>query len=477
MSKRLDLTSGSIPKLILKLAIPSALGMMMHTIYMITDLYFVGRLGPHAVAAISISGNAFFIMMGLSIILGTGGMAMIAQAFGRKDYEHANHIFKQTILLTSFFGLAIACIGLAIALPFIRFFGGEGDSLTWGVEYFQIYSVSMMVLLFLFVIGSVFRGMGDTKTPMVFMAQSTILNILLDPVLIFGLLGFPAMGVRGAAVASLLTQIYALFRYAHLILFKGSHINVTGAWRLDFKVIKRSLAIGLPAGLTMYFLALNMMIIYRVVSAYGTAALASVGIGFRIIQACYLPVLAVAGAVAATVGQNYGAGIFSRIKETFWFGLKISAFIMLLGTTICWTFSSQLMGFFSKDPDVILYGGIYLTIMSLSNIIVGSIMNISSVFQGLGKTYPTLAGAVVDNGLFALFVLTLPTYFGWGIQSVWWIKISTAFFEVLVIAYWLKSYLGQVRGELIEKEDEHPTSNVQHQMMNKKNERINNILN
>ena len=125
---------------------------------------------------------------------------------------------------------------------------------------------------------------------------------------------------------------------------------------------------------------------------------------------------------------------------------------MLLGTTICWTFSSQLIGFFSKDLDVILYGSIYLTIMSLSNIIVGSIMNISSVFQGLGKTYPTLVGAVVDNGLFALFVLTLPTYFGWGIQSVWWIKISTAFFEVLVIAYWLKSYLGQVRGELIEKD-------------------------
>ena len=177
MNKRLDLTQGSIPGLIIKLAVPICLGMLMHTVYSMADLYFVGRLGPHAVAAVSISGNAFFIMMGLSMILGTGGMALIAQAFGRKDYEEANRIFKQSIILTLSCGLAIAIVGIAIARPFISFFGGQGDSLTWGVEYFQVFSVSLTILLLLFVVGSGFRGMGDTMTPMFIMIQSTILNI------------------------------------------------------------------------------------------------------------------------------------------------------------------------------------------------------------------------------------------------------------------------------------------------------------
>jgi putative MATE family efflux protein len=448
MNKRLDLTQGPISKLIVKLAVPSALGMMMHTAYNLADLFFVGRLGSHAVAAISIAGNAFFIMMGLSIILGTGAMAMIAQAFGRKDHEQADRIFKQSILLTVFCGLAIAIAGFVVARAFIDFFGGQGDSLQWGVEYFQIYSISMMVLLLLFVIGSCFRGMGDTKTPMFIMMQSTILNIILDPILIFGLLGLPAMGVQGAAIASLLAQLYALARYAYLLLFKESHVRLKGSWRPDFPIIKRSLAIGLPSGLTMYFLALNMMITYRVISSFGTAALASVGIGFRIIQACYLPVLAVTGAVAAAVGQNYGAKNYPRILGAYRFGFKVSSSIMILGTVVCWIFSSQLIGLFSHDSNVIFYGTIYLTIMSLSNIVVGSIMNISSVFQGLGKTYPTLVGAAVDNGLFALCVLTLPVYFGWGIHAIWWIKISTALCEVVVITYWLKVYMGQVRKQL-----------------------------
>jgi len=445
---RIDLTTGSIPKLLLRLAGPIAFSMLMFILYLMVDLYFVGRLGPDAVAAVSISGNAFFVILGLSFVLGIGGMALIAQAFGRKDYEDAGKIYKQSLLFAILVGIAVTLVGLSIARPYIGFFGGTGYSLEWGVEYFRVFSISFFFVLMLHVIGACYRGMGDTKTPMIIMVLSTILNIILDPLLIFGLLGFPRLGVRGAAIASLSSQLVSIGIYAYMIFIKGQHLKIKGPWQPDLSIIKKSLAIGLPAGFTYFLLALNMLITYRVVSVFGTAALASIGIGFRIIQSVYMPVVAVTSAMAAIVGQNYGAGHYVRIQKTLRAGWTISSGVMIAGAILCWLFPGFLIGIFSNDKDVLHYGVIYLTIMSLGNVFVGTIMTMSSVFQGLGKTYPSFYAAVFDNALFAALVFTLPGFFGWGIQSVWWIKLATAGIEMLIIVEWLRRYLRRVRARL-----------------------------
>jgi len=449
MTARIDLTKGSIPKQLLRLSGPIAFSMIMFTLYLMADLYFVGRLGPDAVAAVSISGNAFFVILGLSFVLGIGGMALISQAFGRRDYEEAAKVYKQSLILAILVGIASSITGLAIAHPYIAFFGGTGQSLEWGVEYFRVFSISFFFVLILHVIGACYRGMGNTKTPMIIMVQSTILNIILDPLLIFGLLGFPRLGVRGAAIASLLSQLIALAIYIYMILIRGQHLKIKGPWRLDLSIIKRSLSIGLPSGLTYFLLALNMLITYRVVSVFGTPALASIGIGFRILQAIYMPVVAVTSAMAAIVGQNYGAGKQSRITTTLWTGWAISCGIMISGTVLCRIFPGILIGVFSNDKSVIHYGVIYLTIMSLGTVIVGTIMTMSAVFQGFGKTYPIFIAAVFDNVLFACLVFTLPGLFGWGIQSVWWIKLATAGIEMFLIAEWLRRYFQIIRLKLV----------------------------
>ena len=441
---RIDLTEGSITKLLLRLSGPIAFSMLMFTLYLMVDLYFVGRLGPDAVAAVSISGNAFFAILGLSFVLGIGGMALIAQAFGRRDYEEAGRIYKQSLIFSILVGIVATLIGLFIARPYIDFFGGTGNSLEWGIEYFRVFSISFFFVLMLHVIGACYRGMGDTKTPMIIMVLSIILNIALDPLLIFGLLGFPRLGVQGAAIASLSSQLVSMGIYAYMIFVKGQHLKIKGPFRLDLSIIKRSLAIGLPAGLTYFLLALNMLITYRVVSAFGTAALASIGIGFRIIQSIYMPVVAVTSAMAAMVGQNFGAGHHTRIQKTLRAGWMISSGVMIAGAVLCWLFPNFLLGIFSSDKDVLHYGFIYLTIMSLGNVFVGTIMTMSSVFQGLGKTYPSFFAAVFDNALFAALVFTLPALFGWGIQSVWWIKLATTVIEMLIITSWLMHYLRRV---------------------------------
>jgi len=443
-SSRLDLTQGPILKTLVKLAVPVTISMVLFTVYLLVDIYFVGKLGPDAVAALSIASNAFFIHLGFSTILGTGGMALIAQAFGRKEYDHAAQVFKQSLLMALVIGFSEALIGLLIAPFYIEFFGGTGKSLQWGIQYFQIFSISFLFMIFLYVIGNCYRGMGDTKTPMIIMLQGNILNIVLDPILIFGWLGLPALGVRGAAIASLISQIYALGIYGYLIFFKEFHLNLRGRWRFNPKIIKKILYIGVPSGMNHFLLAANLMITYRVISSYGIAALASIGIGFRILQGIYIPVIAVASAMAAIVGQNFGARKFSRITGTLGMAWLISTIFMIGCTAICLLFPQTLISLFSNSSEVIHFGVIYLRVFAIGFVMVGTIMVASSAFQGLGKTYPSLVGAVVDNALFAGLVFTLPVYFSWGIQSVWWIKLATAAAETVVVALWLKYELSQV---------------------------------
>lgn len=437
-SRRIDLTHGPIFNTLARLAVPVTVSMVMFTVYLMVDLYFVGRLGPDAVAALSISGNAFFIHLGLSTILGTGAMALIAQAFGRKDYDYAAEVFKQSMYMALIVGAIEAGTGLVIAPGYIKFFGGTGKSLDWGIQYFQLFVISFWFMILLYTIGNCYRGMGNTKTPMIILLQANILNIILDPVLIFGWLGVPAMGVRGAALASMISNIYALGIYAYLIFIKGTEIDLKGAWKLRPGVIRKSLFIGIPSGLNHFLLAANLLITFRVISDYGTAALASIGVGFRLLQAIYIPVIAVASAMAAIVGQNLGANKYHRISGTFGRAWLISVIFMICCTTVCRILPGQLIGIFSTDPDVIRFGIIYLKIFSLGFVMVGTIMVISAAFQGLGKTYPSLVGAAVDNVLFAGLVFTLPMHFGWGIQSIFWIKVATVVVETAVIAIWLK---------------------------------------
>jgi putative MATE family efflux protein len=442
---RLDLTEGPIFKTLVKLAVPVTVSMVLFTVYLLVDLYFVGRLGPDAVAALSISSNAFFIHLGFSTILGTGGMALIAQAFGRREYGDAARVFKQSLLMALVIGIIEAVAGFLLAPAYIEFFGGTGKSLRWGIEYFQIFSISFLFMLLLYVIGNCFRGMGDTKTPMMIMLQANVLNMVLDPILIFGWLGLPALGVRGAAIASLVSQFYGLGIYGYLIFVRGSHLDLKGKWRFDSQIIKQSLLIGVPSGMNHFLLAANLLITYRVISIYGTAALASIGIGFRILQSIYIPVIAVASAMAAIVGQNYGARKLSRITGTIRRAWLVSMIFMIGCTAICLLYPKFLIGIFSNNSDVIYFGVIYLRIFSIGFVMVGTIMMASSAFQGLGKTYPSLVGAVVDNALFAGLVFTLPAYFSWGIQAVWWIKLATAAVETVVVALWLKHELANVR--------------------------------
>jgi len=444
-NSRIDLTEGPILKTLVRLAVPVTIAMVMFTVYLMVDLYFVGRLGPEAVAAVSISGNAFFIHLGFSTILGTGGMALIAQAFGRKDYDYAARVFKQCILLALMVGVVEAAVGLMIAPAYIKFFGGSGKSLEWGIQYFQIFVISFLFMILLYTIGNCYRGMGNTKTPMIIMLQANLMNIALDPILIFGWLGLPALGVRGAALASVISQIYALSIYGYFIFIKGAHIDIKGKWQLNLGIIRQSLYIGVPSGLNHFLLAANLLITFRVISHYGTAALASIGIGFRILQAIYIPVIAVASAMAAIVGQNFGANKYRRINGTFARAWLIATLFMLFCTAICQAFPAYLIGMFSDDPAVIRFGVTYLKIFSLGFVMVGTIMITSAVFQGLGKTYPSLVGAALDNVLFAGLVFTLPVYFSWGIQSIWWIKLTTAIIEMAVVAVWLMGELQRTR--------------------------------
>ena len=201
--------------------------------------YLVDRLGPRRVIGFwTLLAALGCVLFGIapSIAWAAIGRGLIGFGVGGV-YVPAVKAFAQWFRPDKFTTMT----GLLIAPSYIKFFGGTGNSLQWGIQYFQIFSISFLFMILLYVIGNCYRGMGNTKTPMMIMLQANIMNIVLDPMLIFGWAGLPAMGVRGAAIASLISHIYALGIYLYLIFLKGTHMDIKGPWRLSQRIVGKSL--------------------------------------------------------------------------------------------------------------------------------------------------------------------------------------------------------------------------------------------
>lgn len=402
MHETSPLLEGSVARQTLRLAIPVLIAMSFQTVYSLANLFFVGKLGPAAVAALSISLNAFFVILTFGHSLGTGALALISQAWGRREYEKAREIFTQVLWLTLILGLVLWLIFHFISEFYISSFTLDSETISLGVAYFKIYSATFFFQLFLMVMSFCFRGSGDFKTPMYIMLVSVVLNVVLDPLLIYGLWFFPKLGVRGAAIASIFSQTVSSLALASLILGKRLNLYITAAWKPNLQTIRALLKIGLPSGVQYLILSTLIMITYSWIKPLGPSTAAAVGIGFRLLHTSYLPMVSFSIATATLVGQNWGAGNFGRVRESFRWGLIYTNGWAFFITTLYLLFPALFIGVFSKDPAVLDNGVFYMRVFGWSNFMAASIFIITAVFQGLGRTVIPLIGAAIKVALYGV---------------------------------------------------------------------------
>jgi putative MATE family efflux protein len=432
-----DLTRGPVAAHIRQLSAFIALTTFFQTLYFLADLYFVGRLGKEAIAGVGLAGNLTMFVLALTQSLGVGTTSLLSQAIGRRDVKHAERVLNQSLVLSCLVGLAFGVAAFSLRGAYARWIAADAETAALGVAYMDFYVPAMVLQFPLVALAAALRGLGDMKIPTVIQVTTVMLNIVLAPVLIFGWRTGRPLGVAGAALASLVAIAFGGLAVAAYFRRPASPLHIRSAqWRPEPRLWGSLLAVGLPAGGEFLLMTLYLVFIYGLIRPFGAAAQAGFGIGARVMQALFLPTVAVAFATAPVVGQNFGAGHGPRVRESFYAAARMGFAIMAVLTVLCHVSPDALIRFFNADPAVVAFGGEYLRIISWNFVASGLVFVSASVFQGMGNTLPPLASSCFRLVIFMTPAWLLSRQPGFEMRQVWYLAVSTVVVQ-LGLNLWL----------------------------------------
>jgi putative MATE family efflux protein len=428
-----DLTRGSIAGHIGRLAAPLAAGMVFQTLYYLVDLFFVARLGGTAIAGVSAAGNVQFIVLALTQVLGVGTMVLISHASGRKDRDEANLIYNQSLLMAAICAAVTLVAGFGLSRWYLGTISADAATVEAGMTYLRWFTPGMALQFALVSMGSALRGTGVAKPTMIVQMLTVLLNAVLAPVLIAGVGTGRPMGVAGAGLASsisvvagVIMMIFYFERLEHFVGFDAAKFRPRpAAW-------SRILRIGLPAGGEFALMFLYMAVVYWTIRGFGPEAQAGFGVGGRVMQAVFLPAMAIAFAAAPVAGQNFGAGLPDRARKTFGTATLIGTSLMLALTVLIQVEAGKLVGIFTRDAAVVAVAVGFLHIISFNFVATGVIFTCSSMFQALGNTVPSVISSATRLVTFALPAMWLSTRPGFQIRQIWILSVVTVAVQLAV---------------------------------------------
>jgi putative MATE family efflux protein len=432
-----DLTTGPILRHLLNTGGFMLFTMVFQTLYFLADLYWMGRLGKEAVAAVGVAGNLMFITLALTQMLGVGTTTLVAHAAGRKDRDEARRVFNQAQGLSLLAGVVFLVAGLALTPVYADAFAADATTAALVREFLWWFIPAMALQFAMVALAAALRGIGDFKPGMVVQSSTVALNIALAPVLIFGWGTGVAFGVAGAGMSSLVAVVVGVVWLSRYVERPDSFLHFRAAeMRPDAATWKRLLGIGLPAGVEFALIAVYMGIVYAVSRPFGAAAQAGFGIGQRVVQAGFMPVVALGFAVAPVAGQNFGARLGARVKETFAVAAALATAGMVVLVVLCHLAPAALIRVFSTDPAVVAVGEDYLRIVSWNFVASGIVFVISSMFQAMGNTKPSLITSCVRVVVVAIPVFLLARRPDFELYWVWYLTVVSVTLQ-LAVSLWL----------------------------------------
>lgn len=401
------------------------LGMLVQTLYILVDLYFVAGLGTHALAAVVSSANLMFLVIALTQVLSVGLVALMAPAVGAQNPTEANRIFHQGLWL----GLAGTCglfmFGPFLVQPYVRATSTSIEVILLSQQYLNWFLPGLALQFVSVALVAGLRATGNVKSTMKIQLLTVFLNILLAPVLINGWLTGYAMGVAGAGLASTLSVSAGLVLLLFYLHKQELYLHLRQIKKPDFKVWRRLLAIGCPAGAEFLLMFVFSALVYVLIKDFGSAAQAGFGAGMRLVQAISLPAVAIAFSLPAVFGQNLGAGRSDRISASFNAALKMQLVAMGLLFLVCQLDPLWLISFFSSDLDVRAAGSDFIQITSWSLFASAVVLTCSGLFQGLGNTLPGLLSSVTRFLVFALAAICLSKSPAFSLHNLWLISAAS----------------------------------------------------
>jgi putative MATE family efflux protein len=433
-----DVTKGSISRNLWFLALPMVLGLLAETLLGLIDMFYVGRLSPEAIAAVSMARLISWMLMIFVEGLCIATTAMVARFYGAGEREMANRVANQSILLGMSSSIVLGVFGYYYSEEMLRLVGAGPEVIAVGLGYMQILFLGTITLFLLLLCDALLRGAGNTVLPMKIFAFTCVLTALIDPLLIFGLGPFPRLEVTGAACASVFSRGVGAILVLFLLSRKNSRVRISlKKLKIEPDLIWRLIKIGIPGTLRLALWATSELVLMKVIALFGTAAIASYGIGLRLESIVFMIGISIAASSATLVGQNLGASQPERAEKSVWAAVGHSSLILGIISILYFLTASPLMAIFTKDPEVIRVGVVYLQVTAVCYIFRGVGQVMGSSLNGAGDTIPPL----VVTGI-SMYVVKIPMAYilsitmKWGVTGVWVAIVVTFVLYSAAMALW-----------------------------------------
>jgi len=406
-----DLTSGSIGKPLFFLSMPIVITNLFQTAYNLADTFWLGQYSTDALAAISFAFPMVFLLISLGMGISVAGSVLVAQFTGAGEEREAEYAASQTVTFAVIISFVLGIVGYFGVDTFLSLMGASEDVLPMATSYMEVISLGLLFMFGFFVFVALMRGYGDTITPMLVMFGSVVLNIIIDPFLIFGwtvvenaplvgTISFPELGIEGAAIATVFSRALALV-VGLAIMFRGNrgvqiHLRDMAP---DLSYLRRLVRIGLPASIEGTGRALSMNLLLVIVAMFPDTVVAAYGIGTRVFSVVFLPAIAVARGVETMTGQNMGADKPDRAAKAAGLAARVLFGVLTLAGVLVWFTAAPIADLFTTDPEVVDITTQFLHYVALSFGFIGIMRAYTGSFRGAGKTLTAAAISVLMLGI------------------------------------------------------------------------------
>ena len=410
------------------MALPIIAGMMVQTLFNVVDIMFIGWLGAEEVTAVAFVSPLFFIIIGLTVGIGAGVTASIAQFIGEKDKKNADNCAEHTILIGICITLALSFLGIFYGKQLLVLLGATGNILDISYTYLKVLLYGIGLVVFSLFFRAILAGEGETKIPMVIGLIGTILNLILDPIFIFVL----EFGVKGAALATIISQAVMLVSYLFIIFVrKSTYITFNIS---DFKyspsIINTIFKIGIPSSISMLIISFGQVVMNRILINYSIEAVAAYQIVSRIDMLLFMPILGIAISLTTIVGMFFGAKEYQKLVTIVKYGIVRALYITVGSVALLFVFADRILPLFTDDLEVLNIGVTYLRIIILAYPAVGLSVICSRICQALGQGMPLL---VTTTTRVLIITAPLSYYFYVTNKSIEWVWYAQVF-AILIAA-------------------------------------------
>ena len=443
---RLKIFLDNPSKALWSLAIPIMFGMGIQTLYNLVDMIFIGRLGGQSIAGIAFNMPLFFLVLGLTMGLGTGVTASIARFIGQDNKKEADNSAEHAVVMAVGISIFLCSMGLMFGETILSLFGAEGDILSIGWEYLHVMCIGMPFMIFSGFFRSILAGEGDMKFPMMVAGLGTVLNIILDPIFIFDLESYGGiglgLGVAGAAMATVISQaiVFCVFIY---MLFIKEHSYIT--FRLKYfsfstDIIWDIVKVGLPASLSMVVMAIGQGVFNKILIHFSADTVAAYQVAGRLDMLVFLPIFSIAASLTTLIGMFFGAKEYDTLRFTIRYGI-ISAFcITVVSSAVVYLFADLTVRFFTDDELIISIAVSFLKLFAFVYPLIAVGITSGRVLQGLGKGLPVLIITIVRVlGVSAPLALFFIFYMAKPVEWVWYSMMLSTVVAFTIAVLWLFS--------------------------------------